>query len=166
MAISRKTPISLSGIGAFFISFEPYVFPLRGFVRVSKAKGDSGMIDETRQLQSQEERLLAGLERGIAYKNIQFILAHQNDTREQLTAYLKACMEDLGHAPAKVEVIGGDLIEYRFGSWKKAIGKIYNGKMDTVKNPPAFKDRKIVQELHAALSTRGGKEPLAREVAE
>lgn len=124
------------------------------------------MIDEQRNQQAQEDRILSGLERGITYKNIQFILAHQNDTREQLTAYLKACMEDLGHAPAKVEVIGGDLIEYRFGSWKKAIGKIYNGKMDTVKNPPAFKDRKIVKDLHAALSARGGKDALAREVAE
>lgn len=122
------------------------------------------MTDEERKQQAQEARLLAGLERGIAYKNIQFILAHQNDTLEQLTAYLKACMDELGHAPAKVEVIGGDLIEYRFGSWSKAIGKIYNGKLDTVKNPPDFKDRKIVKDLHAALSARGGKDTLAREV--
>ena len=57
------------------------------------------------------------IERVIAYKNVQFIIEHQHDTLEQLTAYLKSCMEDIGHPPAMVEVIGGEYIEYRFGSW-------------------------------------------------
>ena len=46
------------------------------------------------------------IERVIAYKNVQFILEHQNDTLEQLSAYLQSCMEDIGHPPAPVEVIG------------------------------------------------------------
>lgn len=33
------------------------------------------------------------IERVIAYKNVQFIIDHQHDTREQLTAYLKSCTE-------------------------------------------------------------------------
>lgn len=57
------------------------------------------------------------IERVIAYKNVQFILEHQNDTLEQLSAYLQSCMEDIGHPPAPVEVIGADYIIYRFGSW-------------------------------------------------
>ena len=32
------------------------------------------------------------IERVIAYKNVQFIIEHQHDTLEQLTAYLKSCM--------------------------------------------------------------------------
>lgn len=40
------------------------------------------------------------IERVIAYKNVQFILEHQNDTLEQLSAYLRSCMEDIGHPPA------------------------------------------------------------------
>ena len=55
------------------------------------------------------------IERVIAYKNVQFILEHQNDTLEQLSAYLQSCMEDIGHPPAPVEVIGADYIIYRFG---------------------------------------------------
>ena len=40
------------------------------------------------------------IERVITYKNVQFILEHQNDTLEQLSAYLQSCMEDIGHPPA------------------------------------------------------------------
>ena len=57
----------------------------------------------------------------IARKNTQFILDHQHDSLEDLSKYLQACMEDIGHPPARVEIIGGDYIEYRFGSWQKAL---------------------------------------------
>lgn len=73
------------------------------------------------------------IERVIAYKNVQFIIEHQHDTLEQLTAYLKSCMEDIGHPPAMVEVIGGEYIEYRFGSWQAAIRSFYAGKSQTSK---------------------------------
>ena len=82
------------------------------------------------------------IERVIAYKNVQFIIKHQNDTLEQLTAYLKSCMEDIGHPPAMVEYM-----EYRFGSWQAAIRSFYAGKITNIKNPPHFRDRKIVQDL-------------------
>ena len=87
------------------------------------------------------------IERVIAYKNVQFILEHQNDTLEQLSAYLRSCMEDIGHPPAPVEVIGADYIIYRFGAWQKAIRTFYGGKITNIKNPPHFRDRKIVQDL-------------------
>ena len=87
------------------------------------------------------------IERVIAYKNVQFIIEHQYDGLEQLTAYLKACMAGIGHPPAMVEVLGSEYIEYRFGSWKAAIRSLYAGKITNIKNPPHFRDRKIVQDL-------------------
>ena len=93
-------------------------------------------------------------ERVIAYKNVRFIIEHQNDTLDQLSAYLAKCMDELGHAPAKCEVIGGDYIEYRFGSWQNAIRSFYSGKMATAKNPPAFENRRIVRELCEAEEAR------------
>ena len=91
----------------------------------------------------------------IARKNTQFILDHQNDTLEQLSAYLKACMEDIGHPPARVEVIGGDFLEYRFESWPKALRSFYSGSVSAnIKNPPSFANRKIVRDLYAALDSQ------------
>lgn len=91
----------------------------------------------------------------IARKNTQFILDHQNDTLEQLSAYLQACMEDIGHSPARVEVIGGAFLEYRFGSWTKALRSFYSGSVSAnIKNPPPFANRKIVRDLYAALDSQ------------
>lgn len=91
----------------------------------------------------------------IARKNTQFILDHQNDSLEELSKYLQACMEDIGHPPARVEIIGGDYIEYRFGSWQKALRSFYDGKASAnLKNPPTFAKRKIVQDLCAALEAQ------------
>ena len=90
----------------------------------------------------------------IAQKNTLFILEHQNDTLEQLSAYLQTCMESIGHPPARVEVIGGDYIEYRFGTWQKALRSFYAGKMTEAKNPPPFEDRQIVRELYDAEEAR------------
>lgn len=91
----------------------------------------------------------------IARKNTQFILDHQHDSLEDLSKYLQACMEDIGHPPARVEIIGGDYIEYRFGSWQKALRSFYDGKAAAnLKNPPTFAKRKIVQDLCAALEAQ------------
>lgn len=78
------------------------------------------------------------IERVIAYKNVQFILEHQNDTLEQLSAYLQSCMEDIGHPPAPVEVIGADYIIYRFGSWQAAIRSFMPEKSQTSKTRHIF----------------------------
>ena len=96
-----------------------------------------------------DKAALDRIERVIAYKNVQFIIDHQHDTPEQLSAYLKTCMDELGHVPAKVEVIGGDYLEYRFGTWRKALGSFYSGSIASSKNPPPFAARKIVRDLYA-----------------
>ena len=106
------------------------------------------------QQSRQDQIIYSRIERVIAYKNVQFILEHQSDTLEQLSAYLQSCMEDIGHPPAMVEVIGGEYIQYRFGSWQKAIRTFYSGKITNTKNPPPFKDRKIVRDLYEVAQRR------------
>ena len=106
------------------------------------------------QQSRQDQIIYSRIERVIAYKNVQFILEHQNDTLEQLSADLQSCMEDIGHPPAPVEVIGADYIIYRFGAWQKAIRTFYGGKMTNTKNPPPFKERKIVRDLYEVAQRR------------
>ena len=121
------------------------------------------MHDEEQQLQIQQSnrqepldpQLLSRVKQIIARRNTEFILDHQNDSLEQLSAYLKACMDDIGHPPARVEVIGGAFLEYRFGSWTKALRSVYTGKVsDCLKNPPPFSNRKIVRDLCAAVEAQ------------
>ena len=113
------------------------------------------MRDEEQQRKERQAKLLAAIERQIAYKNIEFTIAHQNDTKDELAAYLKACMEDIGHPPARGEVIGGDFLEYRFESWPKALRSFYSGSVSAnLKNPPPFANRKIVRDLYAALDSQ------------
>lgn len=120
-------------------------------------------MHEEQQLQAQQPKrqdalnqwLLSRVKYILTRRNTQFILDHQNDSLEELSKYLQACMEDIGHPPARVEVIGGDYIEYRFGSWQKALRSFYNGKAAPyIKNPPAFASRKIVRDLYAAEEVR------------
>ena len=61
----------------------------------------------------------------VTQKNIEYILAHQHDSREELARYLRQCKEELGHVPAQSEVIGGDLLALRVGSWAPALN--YSG---------------------------------------
>lgn len=116
--------------------------------------GGISVTEEKKRRENRERMILRRVERIIAHQNIQFILEHQNDSLQQLSAYLQACMEQLGHVPARVEVTGGDYIEYRFGSWQNAIRSFYSGKMAAAKNPPAFENRRIVRELCAAEEQR------------
>ena len=113
------------------------------------------MHDEEQQRKERQAKLISAIERRIAYKNIEFIIQHQNDTKDELAAYLKACMEDIGHPPARGEVIGGDFLEYRFESWPKALRSFYSGSVSAnLKNPPPFANRKIVRDLYAALDSQ------------
>ena len=93
-------------------------------------------------------------ERVIAYKNVRFILEHQNDSLDQLSTYLAKCMDELGHAPAKCEVVGGDYIEYRFDSWVNAVRSFFSGRMASAKTPPPFAERQIVRDTLAALEAQ------------
>ena len=63
------------------------------------------MHDENQQPQAQQpnrpdapsQQTLELVKRIIARKNTLFILDHQNDTLEQLSAYLKACRKGRSH---------------------------------------------------------------------
>ena len=57
----------------------------------------------------------------LSKQNVAFVLEHQNDTWQELSQYLARCQAALGHAPARTEVIGGDLIELRFRGWANAL---------------------------------------------
>lgn len=116
-------------------------------------------LEEQQRLDARKQLILRRVERIIAHKNTQFILDHQNDSLEQLSAYLKACMEDIGHPPSRVEIIGGDYIEYRFGGeWYRALRTFYDGKASAnLKNPPTFENRKIVRDLCAKLEAQEGR---------
>lgn len=57
----------------------------------------------------------------IQQKNDAFVQEHQADTNERLIEYLWTCARALGHTPCKVEVLGGDMIAERFGTWENAL---------------------------------------------
>ena len=107
--------------------------------------------EQQRQPDARTQQVLNRVRHIINKKNTQFILDHQHDSLAALSLYLRDCMEDIGHPPARVEVIGGDFLEFRFGSWQKALRSVYDGKAaEFLKNPPAFANRKIVRDLCAA----------------
>ena len=64
-----------------------------------------------------KQRTLATL----SIKNVAFVLEHQDDTLDDLTEYLHARRMEFDRPPTRSEIIGGDFIEYRFGSWRKAL---------------------------------------------
>lgn len=53
----------------------------------------------------------------------EFAAAHSADTDEQLLTYLRQCAVALGHTPWPKEIVGGSLIEQRFGGWQNALTK-------------------------------------------
>lgn len=54
-------------------------------------------------------------------KEDRFALEHKADTDEQLLDYLHRFAKELGHTPNACEIIGGRLIEKRFGDWNRAV---------------------------------------------
>ena len=53
----------------------------------------------------------------------EFACNRGNDSDEQLLSYLCFCTSLVGHTPWPREIVGGSLIEERFGSWQTAIVK-------------------------------------------
>ena len=53
----------------------------------------------------------------------EFIRNRGGDSQEQLLSYLQFCANLLGHTPWPREIIGGRMIEGRFGSWDAALSK-------------------------------------------
>ena len=64
-----------------------------------------------------EKRLKERVRAAISKRNIEFTLAHQHDSIPELVRYVRQCKEELGHVPARTEIIGGEFLELRFGSW-------------------------------------------------
>lgn len=54
-------------------------------------------------------------------KEDRFAQEHKADTDEQLLDYLHRFAKELGHTPNACEIIGGRLIEKRFGDWNRAV---------------------------------------------
>ena len=53
----------------------------------------------------------------------EFALHRSGDSDEQLLAYLRYCAGILQHTPWPREIVGGSLIEQRFGTWRNALLK-------------------------------------------
>ena len=53
----------------------------------------------------------------------EFACNRGNDSDEQLLGYLCFCASLLGHTPWPREIVGGSLIEKRFGTWQIALIK-------------------------------------------
>ena len=84
-------------------------------------KRQSGMFREERMELSQRnrERNAAGREaRELrAQRDAVWGREHEADTDEELLAYVRQCAEELGRSPRMRDVLGGDYISSRFGSW-------------------------------------------------
>lgn len=61
------------------------------------------------------------VEEALASQEQAFRGARGGDTDEQLLAYLSRCAKELGHTPWPREIVGGRLIEERFGTWENAL---------------------------------------------
>jgi len=51
----------------------------------------------------------------------EFRKEHESDTDAQLLAYLRLCAAKLQHTPWPGEILGGTVIEERFGFWENAL---------------------------------------------
>ena len=51
----------------------------------------------------------------------EFACNRGNDSNEQLLGYLRFCASLLGHTPWPREIVGGSMIEARFGFWETAL---------------------------------------------
>ena len=82
-------------------------------------KGKAFRDHDNRELHEKKINEKARVE--LSRQNIEFILAHQHDSPEALSSYLRKCKEALDRVPAQTEVLGGELLTLRFGSWGKAL---------------------------------------------
>lgn len=57
-----------------------------------------------------------------------------------------ACMDTLGHVPAWTEVLGGDLIELRFGGWLQALRSIAKRNSTTRRTRPRVQNTQLFRD--------------------
>ena len=68
-----------------------------------------------------EKKLDQRVRTSLQKKEGRFAQEHKADTDEQLLDYLHRFAKELGHTPNACEIIGGRLIEKRFGDWNRAV---------------------------------------------
>ena len=100
---------------------------------------------DTHFSQLAEEEIAERAAASIARKNIEFALAHQNDSLEQLKSYLQDCTKALGRTPTRTEIVGGEFIDYRFGSWKSAVEGVGEWKSSMEYFPKPLESTKLYQ---------------------
>ena len=61
------------------------------------------------------------VEQALEEQEREFARNRSDDSDEQLLAYLRFCAHLLEHSPWPGEIVGGSLIESRFGSWMEAL---------------------------------------------
>ena len=66
----------------------------------------------------------------------EFAFGHGSDSDDELLAYLSSCASVLKHTPWPREIVGGGLIEQRFGTWRNAVLKA-NLPMPTTPDKPS-----------------------------
>lgn len=96
--------------------------------------------------QKAEEELAERAVDAIARKNVEFVLAHQNDTPEQLKEILRQSAKKLGHTPTRTELIGGDFIDFRFGTWKNAVEGVGEWKSSMEFYPKPLENTQLYQD--------------------
>ncbi len=82
----------------------------------------------------------------LSRRNIEFVLKHQNDSLQELAAYLQRRQTELRHIPGRTEVIGGDFIELRFRGWTNALAAIgVNRELAAKRGTPALEKTALFQ---------------------
>ena len=78
------------------------------------------------------------VQEGLAKKEMDFRIAHGQDTDEELLLYLRLQARALEHTPWPKEIVGWDLITERFGGWLEAINKAELPMMSTANRMTKF----------------------------
>lgn len=75
---------------------------------------------------------------GLEEKNRIFAQTHREDTDEALLSYVRSEAQRLGHTPYPNEIIGGEWIQERFGSWPAVIALAALKPISTPNTPSKF----------------------------
>ena len=104
------------------------------------------------------------VQEGLAKKEMDFRVAHEQDTEEQLLQYLREKAKDLDHTPWPKEIVGWDLITERFGGWLEAIDKAELPMMTTPNSLTKFQLYLDEVELQKAMYRKNNAEKKAKRI--
>ena len=89
-----------------------YLEELKHQARLRKEEKAASKVEKSEKAEQAAEEKAARKERDLAWGE-----EHLGDTDEQLLAHVKAVAAECGHTPRKSEVMGGEYICKRIGSW-------------------------------------------------